>query len=74
MIIAIDGPSGSGKSSVAKLIAKKLNILHLDTGAMYRMLGYMVYENNIPLEDVVKYLKDFKIEIKENKFYLNLKM
>ncbi|MBQ7408818.1 MAG: (d)CMP kinase [Clostridia bacterium] len=37
--IAIDGPAGSGKSTVAKLIAKKLNILYLDTGAMYRACG-----------------------------------
>jgi cytidylate kinase len=38
MIIAIDGPAGSGKSSTAKLVATKLGILHLDTGAMYRAI------------------------------------
>jgi len=38
-IIAIDGPAGSGKSTVTKLIAKKLNLLYLDTGAMYRALS-----------------------------------
>ena len=37
--IAIDGPCGSGKSTVAKMIAQKLNILYLDTGAMYRACG-----------------------------------
>ena len=37
--IAIDGPSGAGKSTVAKAIAKKLNITYLDTGAMYRALA-----------------------------------
>ena len=36
MIIAIDGPAGAGKSTIAKLLAKKLGILYLDTGAMYR--------------------------------------
>ena len=37
--IAIDGPAGSGKSTVAKQIAKKLNLLYIDTGAMYRAVG-----------------------------------
>ncbi len=39
LTIAIDGPSGAGKSSVADVVCKKLNILHLDTGAMYRAIG-----------------------------------
>ena len=38
--VAIDGPVGAGKSSVADAAAKRLGILHLDTGAMYRALGY----------------------------------
>ena len=37
--VALDGPAGSGKSTVARLIAKKLDILYLDTGAMYRACG-----------------------------------
>ena len=37
--VALDGPAGSGKSTVARLIAKKLDILYLDTGAMYRTCG-----------------------------------
>ena len=37
MIIAIDGPAGSGKSTISKLVAKDLNLIYLDTGAMYRM-------------------------------------
>lgn len=71
MIIAIDGPSGSGKSSVAKAIAKKLNILHLDTGAMYRMLGYKLYKDNIAFENVNEVLKTLNIDIKDGKFYLD---
>lgn len=71
MIIAIDGPSGSGKSSVAKAIAKKLNILHLDTGAMYRMLGYKLYKENIDIANVLEVLKNLDIEIKDGKFYLD---
>ena len=45
--IAIDGPAGSGKSTVAKQIAKKLGILYIDTGAMYRTVGLYCLENNI---------------------------
>ena len=41
-IIAIDGPAGSGKSTVTKLIAKKLKLLYLDTGAMYRALSWLI--------------------------------
>ena len=39
-VIAIDGPAGAGKSTIAKLLAKKLNFLYIDTGAMYRALAY----------------------------------
>lgn len=45
--IAIDGPSASGKSTVAKLVAKKLNVLHLNTGALYRAIGLYAYENGL---------------------------
>ncbi len=69
MIIAIDGPSGSGKSSISKQIAKKLNILHLDTGAMYRTFALYLLENNMKLSDEA--FKNFKFEQKGNNFYLN---
>ncbi len=45
--IAIDGPSASGKSSVADKVAKKLNILHLNTGCLYRALGLYAYKNKL---------------------------
>lgn len=45
MIIAIDGPSGAGKSTLGKMLAKKLNLLYLDTGAMYRAIGLAVLES-----------------------------
>ncbi len=51
MIIAIDGPSASGKSTTAKLVAKKLNYLHIDTGAMYRAVTLYFLENKIPLNN-----------------------
>lgn len=49
--IAIDGPSGSGKSTVAKALAEKLGMLHLDTGAMYRMLAWKADAAGIPNDD-----------------------
>lgn len=55
MIIAIDGPSASGKSTTAKGVAKKLGILHLDTGAMYRAI-------------TLEYLRSLKISFDSQKF------
>lgn len=49
--IAIDGPASAGKSTVAKLIAKKYNYLYLDTGAMYRVITLMVLRNNLDLNN-----------------------
>ncbi|MGI8639104.1 MAG: (d)CMP kinase [Pyrinomonadaceae bacterium] len=60
MIIAIDGPSGAGKSTLGKMLAKELNLLYLDTGAMYRGVGLAVLENNLTEKD-----KDKIIEIAE---------
>jgi CMP/dCMP kinase len=56
MIIAIDGPAGSGKSTVAKLIARKLGFLYIDTGAMYRALTLKVINNKIDPSDEKKVL------------------
>ncbi|OIO37457.1 MAG: cytidylate kinase [Candidatus Omnitrophica bacterium CG1_02_49_10] len=50
-IIAIDGPAGSGKSTVSRLFAKKLGFLYLDTGAMYRALTLKAVERGLDLED-----------------------
>ncbi len=49
--IAIDGPSGAGKSTIAKLVAKKLGIDYIDTGAMYRAVGYKMNRDGIPFEE-----------------------
>lgn len=54
MIIAIDGPSGAGKSTLGKMLAKKLNLLYLDTGAMYRAVGLAVLESGTPFSDAKK--------------------
>ena len=49
-IITIDGPGGSGKSTIAKLMAKKLNFIYLDTGAMYRAVALAALRDGIPFE------------------------
>lgn len=54
MIIAIDGPSGAGKSTLGKMLAKNLNLLYLDTGAMYRAVGLAVLQSEIDFEEKEK--------------------
>lgn len=51
-IVAIDGPAGTGKSSVARSVAQKLNFVYVDTGAIYRALAYLVAINNVDPEDI----------------------
>lgn len=50
MIIAIDGPAGSGKSSTARAVARRLGFRHLDSGAFYRALTYVAVSDGIPIE------------------------
>ena len=73
MIIAIDGPAGSGKSTIAKLIAEDLGLVYLDTGAMYRLVTLKALNNGIlgDLEEIKKMLDNLNINIKENGFYLD---
>lgn len=49
--IAIDGPAGAGKSTIAKLVAKEMNYIYVDTGAMYRAIAYYLVTNKIDIED-----------------------
>ncbi|MHB1344919.1 MAG: (d)CMP kinase [Thermoleophilia bacterium] len=51
MIIAIDGPAGSGKSTIAQAVAARLHLTYVDTGAMYRAVTLIALERGIPLED-----------------------
>ena len=65
--IAIDGPSSSGKSTVAKLLSKKLNILYLDTGAMYRACGLKAKRLGIDCLDeagVSSFIKNIDLKVK----------
>ncbi|MDQ3635927.1 MAG: (d)CMP kinase [Acidobacteriota bacterium] len=57
MIIAIDGPSGAGKSTLGKMLAKKLNLLYLDTGAMYRAVGLAVLRAEIDVANKEKVIE-----------------
>ena len=78
MIIAIDGPAGSGKSTIARLIAKDKGLIYLDTGAMYRLVTLkalnegILWNNDLNyLEEIKKLLDNLNIDIKENGFYLD---
>ena len=73
MIIAIDGPAGSGKSTIAKLIAEDLELVYLDTGAMYRLVTLKALKDGIlgNLDKITKMLDNLNIDIKENGFYLD---
>lgn len=73
-IVAVDGPAGSGKSTISKVVAKELELTYLDTGAMYRMVTLAVLKNNTDLnndEAVTKLLTEIKLDINKEKFYVN---
>jgi len=67
IVVAIDGPAGAGKTTVSRLVAKKLGFVHVDTGAMYRAVTYKLLQLKIPLDDIEKVkleLDKIKIETK----------
>ncbi|MFM8672245.1 MAG: (d)CMP kinase, partial [Candidatus Nanopelagicus sp.] len=67
LVLAIDGPSGSGKSSTAKAIAKRANWSYLDTGALYRAVTYIAIQNNAANEDqILEWLDKIKIVFDTN--------
>ena len=77
-IVGIDGPAGSGKGTVTKLIAKRFGLVHIDTGITYRAVAKAVLDNNISLDEKEKIIEiakniDIKIENEENvdKVFLN---
>ena len=74
MIIAVDGPAGAGKSTIAKIIAKRLNINYIDTGAMYRAITYKCLKNNVDInneEEVIKIAQNTDIDFRDNNLYLD---
>lgn len=78
-IVAIDGPAGTGKGTITKLIAKELGLLNIDTGAMYRCVALQALRKNITTieekEKIIEIAKNINIEIKhkeeEQQIYLN---
>lgn len=74
LVIAVDGPAGSGKSTVAKKIAKQLDIEYIDTGAMYRALTLKAIRLNINMENteaIIKLMKETDITFKDNNIFLD---
>lgn len=74
MIIAIDGPAGAGKSTIAKKVADRLGYIYIDTGAMYRAFTYELLTSSISLsdiEEITKVLEKTNIEFKNNEIFLN---
>lgn len=73
-VVAIDGPAGSGKGTVAKTLAKLCNLTYIDTGAMYRAIAYLSLKNNINIteeEKIVDMARSSKIDFIDGKTYLN---
>ena len=78
MKIAIDGPSGAGKSSLARAVAKKMQIIYVDTGALYRTVGLYAKEHSIAPDDtqaIIDMLPKLSLEMKfengEQSIYLD---
>ena len=71
MIVAIDGPAGSGKGTIASILSKRLNLVNIDTGATYRCVALKALRNNLSVEDKEKIIKlsnniDVKFDLNNN--------
>lgn len=76
--VAIDGPAGAGKSTIAKMAAKRLNFIYVDTGALYRTLGYGANTGGVDIHneaELESYLENSRVELKfidgEQRVFLN---
>lgn len=73
-LITIDGPAGSGKGTIAKQLSQELKLNYLDSGAIYRILGFHLKKNNIPIDNdalVKESILKAKIQFIEDTIYLN---
>ena len=71
MIVAIDGPAGTGKGTISKLVAARLNFMYVDTGAMYRAITLKMIRNNILLTEPEKIEETFPHHYKLQHQYYN---
>lgn len=74
MVVAIDGPAGVGKSSIAEMVSKKLNYFHLNSGNFYRAITYKAITENIDTSDQLKVealAKSIKVEIINDNFHID---
>ncbi len=74
IIVAIDGPAGAGKSSVAEEVAHSLNYSHLDTGSMYRGATCYLLQEKVPLEkeqDILRALEGLIMELQDNRIFVD---
>jgi len=72
MIVTIDGPAGTGKTTVARLVAERMRLPYFDTGAMYRSVAFWMLKRAIPISDkaaIAQMLQDFSFEIREGGRY-----
>jgi CMP/dCMP kinase len=73
MIVAIDGPAGTGKSTVARRLAKRLGFRYLDTGAMYRALTWLALERGVDLNDtetLTRLAREYEAEIEGERIWI----
>jgi cytidylate kinase len=74
IVIAIDGPAGAGKSTIARIIAQKLNIEYMDSGAIYRSITKKLLDMGIKIDDYTKieiFLNKIIIKLENNKVYID---
>ncbi|ADR18008.1 (d)CMP kinase [Calditerrivibrio nitroreducens] len=70
--IAIDGPAGSGKSTISKRLAEKYNLLYIDTGAFYRTAAWMLVKFNLSVGELANYLKRCRIMLEKDRVLIDL--
>ena len=74
-VVAIDGPAGAGKSTVARLVAERLNYAYINTGSLYRALAYAATAAGIPFSEIdQKFLNSCKLEFRGADLYCNGKL
>ena len=74
LAVAIDGPAGAGKSTIAKILGKKFNLMYINTGAMYRAVTLVAMKNNIlpsDIDSLCKMIKDMEMHFENDDLILN---